>query len=215
MTTNSPALIVPDTSGSSTNALLTELHDIQPAVEIVSIWEYVLIAASVVAGLVLAYFLVRYFLKKLNEQEVVQATRSVVPAHVRARQQLDAALEHMHDPRKFCILVSDALRQYLEERFELRAPEQTTEEFMEDLKGSRSLQASHQDMLEAFLQQCDLAKFAKADMLGQELKTLYDSGVQFVRETEPEVVSAPGAHAGEQVDASRQETTSSSGGDPT
>jgi len=209
MTTNSPALIVPDTSAASTNTMPSELHDIRPALEIVSVWEYVGWAVAVLVLILIAYFLTRYFLKKRRESKVIEASRPAVPAHVLARQRLEASLDHLHDPRAFCILVSEAIRYYLEDRFDLRAPERTTEEFLIELQSSHSLNFEHKQTLEAFLQQCDMAKFAKADMLGQELKSLYDIGVQFVRETEPETVSAPGAKVSETPEV---ETGDSRGG---
>ncbi len=209
MTTNSPALIVPDTTAASTNTMPSELHDIRPALEIVSVWEYVGWAVAVLVLILIAYFLTRYFLKKRRESKVIEASRPAVPAHVLARQRLEASLDHLHDPRAFCILVSEAIRYYLEDRFDLRAPERTTEEFLIELQSSHSLNFEHKQTLEAFLQQCDMAKFAKADMLGQELKSLYDIGVQFVRETEPETVSAPGAKVSETPEV---ETGDSRGG---
>ena len=42
-------------------------------------------------------------------------------------------------PREFCILVSDTVRWYLEERFDFRAPERTTEEFLYELQGTNLL----------------------------------------------------------------------------
>jgi len=209
MTTNSPALIVPDTTAASTNTMPSELHDIRPALEIVSVWEYVGWAVAVLVLILIAYFLTRYFLKKRRESKVIEASRPAVPAHVLARQRLEASLDHLHDPRAFCILVSEAIRYYLADRFDLRAPERTTEEFLIELQSSHSLNFEHKQTLEAFLQQCDMAKFAKADMLGQELKSLYDIGVQFVRETEPETVSAPGAKVSETPEV---ETGDSRGG---
>ena len=58
--------------------------------------------------------------------------------------------------------VSDVLRVYLEERFGLRAPERTTEEFLRDLEGGEALARGHRAELERFLSQCDLVKFAAA-----------------------------------------------------
>ena len=55
---------------------------------------------------------------------------------------------------------SDLLRTYLEERFALRAPERTTEEFLRELEGGEALAKSHRAELERFLLQCDLVKFA-------------------------------------------------------
>jgi hypothetical protein len=193
MTTNGPALLIDEPAAASTNAIPSELHDIRPAVQIVSLWEYVGWALLALALILLAYFLVRYFLKNRDQRMSQEASLPSTPAHILARKRLDAALEHLHDARLFCGLVSDAIRVYLEERFDLRAPERTTEEFLEELQSSESLNTSQKETLQSFLQQCDLAKFAKADMLGKELQSLHEIGVQFVSETEPESIVAPGA----------------------
>ena len=42
----------------------------------------------------------------------------LVPPHVRAKQKLQEALALINQPRPFCIVVSDTIRFYLEERFE-------------------------------------------------------------------------------------------------
>lgn len=55
---------------------------------------------------------------------------------------------------------SHALRVYLEERFGLRAPERTTEEFLAETEKGGPLSADHCITLRAFLSQCDLVKFA-------------------------------------------------------
>jgi len=62
----------------------------------------------------------------------------------------------------FYVEVSDVLRTYLEERFGLRAPERTTEEFLRDLEAGDQLAREHRAELERFLSQCDLVKFAAA-----------------------------------------------------
>ena len=199
MTTNGPALLIEEPLAPSANGVPSELNDIRPAIEIVSLWEYAGWALFLMAVLVLAYFLTRYFLKNRKKQMSEQASRPITPSHILARKRLDAALEHLHDTRLFCVLVSDAIRKYLGDRFELRAPERTTEEFLGELQSSASLNASQKETLHSFLKQCDLAKFARADMLGKELKSLHDIGLQFVRETEPEVISAPGAKLNQEV----------------
>lgn len=57
--------------------------------------------------------------------------------------------------------LSAILRRYLEARFGLRAPERTTEEFMREAAGSGLLSGAHQQLVRAFLEQCDLVKFAR------------------------------------------------------
>jgi len=60
----------------------------------------------------------------------------------------------------FYVDVSSVLRVYLEERFGLRAPELTTEEFLLGLESGDQLARGHRAELERFLTQCDLVKFA-------------------------------------------------------
>jgi hypothetical protein len=87
------------------------------------------------------------------------------PAHVLAL----AALEHVQHQdlmgqeriEEFYVRVSAILRRYVELRFGLRAPEQTTEEFLVSALATGGLIAAHRDLLETFLQHCDLVKFAR------------------------------------------------------
>ena len=64
----------------------------------------------------------------------------------------------------FHLRISDILRRYIENRFGLKAPERTTEEFLTELSQARSenaLLGRHKILLAGFLTQCDLVKFAK------------------------------------------------------
>ena len=117
-----------------------------------------------------------------------KAQRSVappVPAHVRARQRLEAALQLIAQPKPFCIAVSDTLRLYLEERFDFRAPERTTEEFLHELQATDRLLRDQKSSLGEFLQACDLVKFARYEPREPELRDLHGSAVRLVEETEP------------------------------
>jgi uncharacterized protein DUF4381 len=93
--------------------------------------------------------------------------------------------------REFSIAISDIVRQYIEARFKVTATHRTTEEFLHDLlAASKSLAAqrndtlaAHRDLLEAFLNQCDLAKFAGVSLSRQILESLHESACRFVIET--------------------------------
>ena len=65
----------------------------------------------------------------------------------------------------FHIRISDILRHYIENRFGLKAPERTTEEFLVALSLTKSsenaLLGKHRNLLNDFLTQCDLVKFAR------------------------------------------------------
>jgi len=60
----------------------------------------------------------------------------------------------------FFVELSAIVRRYLEARFQLRSPEQTTEEFLESMSASPDLVPEHQALLRDFMRRADLVKFA-------------------------------------------------------
>jgi hypothetical protein len=80
-------------------------------------------------------------------------------------------------------LISDVLRRYLELRFGLRAPEQTTPEFLAGLRHSTALAAPQQEQLREFLERCDLAKFARAEFNAAECRVAVDMARAFIDQT--------------------------------
>jgi hypothetical protein len=176
-------------AATSTNAL----RDIKPPVEIPTGWVWVIwaVGALLLAGI--AYFAWRYWQKRRTQI----AIPSIIPAHVRAKQKLEAALELLGQPREFCIMVSDTIRHYLEERFTFRAPERTTEEFLIELRKTNLLTPDQKESLGEFLKSCDLVKFARYEPGEAELRDLHASAVRLVEETEPtpEPTNAEPVHA--------------------
>ena len=79
--------------------------------------------------------------------------------------------------------LSDIVRRYIEERFALRAPELTTEEFLAEAGRSAELTASHRDVLSAFLATCDRVKFARYSPGEDESQGALDVARRFLNET--------------------------------
>ena len=179
MATNTTFQVAP--TSAATNAL----RDIKPPVEIPSGWEWVWWTLGAVALATVAYGAWRAWQRR---QERVPAVPPV-PAHVRARQKLEAALELISQPKPFCIAVSDTIRLYLEERFDFRAPERTTEEFLHELQATDRLLPDQKSSLGEFLQACDLVKFARYEPREPELRELHGSALRLVEETEPAEIS--------------------------
>lgn len=176
--TNSSALIVPDkASAGNTN----DIRGIKAPVQIPSAWTWLWWFAGALLLAALTWWLWRRRQRKRSEP----APAAVIPPHERALEKLREALSLLGQPRPFCIAVSDAVRVYLEERFEFRAPERTTEEFLDELQSSALLTFDQKQTLGEFLVRCDLAKFARYEPGENELRQLYDAAVRLIEETQP------------------------------
>jgi hypothetical protein len=170
---------------SHSAALTNELRDIKPPIIIPSGWQWALWAVGALAAVAVLYLAWRYWQKR----RLLVPPVPIIPAHVRAKQKLEEALALINQPREFCILVSDTIRWYLEERFEFRAPERTTEEFLLELKGTNLLTPDQKSSLGEFLNRCDLVKFARYEPAESELRELHASALRLVEETEPPPLS--------------------------
>lgn len=191
--TNQNAYIVQDPA--STNAV-EELRDIKPPVDIPNDWDWLLWTLLSVALGVLLFWLWRYWQKRRMPKK---APVIVIPAHVRARQRLREAMQWIADPKRFCIAVSDAIRIYLAERFDLHAPDRTTEEFLAELRASSALNGEQKALLGRILETCDLVKFAKFEPPQSELESMHTLAHRLIDDTEP---SAPVKSEPEHPDAS-------------
>jgi hypothetical protein len=67
----------------------------------------------------------------------------------------------MGEFKEFYSTLSDIVRRYLEDRFRVRAPEMTTEEFLAATARGAALERSHRALLGTFLAESDLVKFAR------------------------------------------------------
>ena len=85
--------------------------------------------------------------------------------------------------KEYYTKLSDIVRHYLEERFSFRAPEMTTEEFMEFVKRSPELLREHKELLKDFLSHCDMVKFAKYGPTPLEMIDSYSSAEKLIDQT--------------------------------
>ena len=159
----------------------TDIRDIAPPIDIPSglAWLWWTLASLAIAIAALLFW--RWWRKRAAQVPTIP----VVPAHIRAKQKLQEALTLIAQPKLFVIAVSDAERWYLEERFEFRAPERTTEEFLYELQRTDRLTREQKESLSQFLASCDLVKFAKYEPGETELRDLHSSALRLVEETEP------------------------------
>jgi len=190
-TNTAPAnAIVPAAQTASANTNLTsvatgsgpaspshdDIRDIRQPRHFPTPWLWVVIAAGV-ATLAAAYTAWRW----LQHGKFFE----MVPGEI-ALQRLEEARRLM-DPdqaREYCFAVSKIIRIYLEDQLHLHAPRLTTEEFLRELvAGGEKIMPAHRALLSAFLQHCDLAKFAGWHYSRPALAEMHDNAVDFVRQS--------------------------------
>jgi len=150
-------------------------------------WLYVPVVLIVllITGAVFSFIL----LKKRKEEFKAPPT----PAHIIAYEAL-AVLEkkdyiHKGQTKAYYIELSDIVRHYLENRFNIRAPEMTTEEFLLNVKEDSVLSLEHKGLLRDFLTNCDLVKFAKYQPAEQEASLSLASAKRLIDQTKEEVAA--------------------------
>jgi hypothetical protein len=178
--------MISNATSQAASASANGIHDIKPPVVIPNGWEWLWWVLAALAIIAPGIFVWRWWQKRRSQVP----EEPPAPAHIRAKQKLEEALALISQPKPFCILVSDTIRFYLEERFDFRAPERTTEEFLHELRSTDLLALEQKEKLGEFLESCDLVKFAKYEPVEPELLGLHFSAVRLVDETEPPEVKA-------------------------
>ncbi len=139
-------------------------------------------SALVVAGIVVAVILIR---GRRRAEEVLSRR---VPAHEMAYEALRRLvaddLVNKGQVKVFYQRLSGVLRRYIENRFGLRAPEQTTEEFLMGLEVAQEFPGTYKPLLKAFLRHCDLVKFAEHQPQAEDIQKTFDSCKAFIKGTE-------------------------------
>ena len=178
-----------------------DIRDIRQPRHLPTPWYWVVIPAGVIA-LIAGAVALRWW--------IYHGKFFQMRPHEIALQYLEEARELM-DPdrtREYCFEVSKIIRRYIEERFNLHAPQLTTEEFLHELTASPdTLLASHRVLLGDFLQHCDLAKFAGWYYCRPDLEAMHFSAVEFVRQTavkDPDADPNRNSAATDQISATLQ-----------
>jgi hypothetical protein len=176
--TTSPAIATPATTGTTAAEAAEDIHDIRGPKGIFPLWQVAALLAAVALLAAGGYAAWRW------------TRRRRAP---RALQLFEIALQRLEDIRRlmqpssvreFSIAISDIVRRYIEDQFKVTATHRTTEEFLHDLLDSSNASlAAHRNLLEQFLQQCDMAKFAGVGLSMPIMETLHQSARLFVIES--------------------------------
>ena len=175
-----PLLLQVQSTLNETNA--TTLSDIKglvkPPLRIGRVaWVMLLIAAlALVAGFITLFF-------RRRKQIENALPKPIIPPDVIATKALEALRNKRWIPEPFFTELSLILRTYLENRFNLHAPELTTEELTRTMAHDDRLKINEQQTLRSFLTQADLVKFARADAEKDVMRTAFQTITQFVDQT--------------------------------
>jgi len=142
-------------------------------------WPFIL---GITGVLVMSLFLVtwRYYRQNCNLTEMSPGNWALAEL-CRIEAQIPSA--NRGELERYPAVLSEVIRVYLEKRFQLRAPMQTTPEFLHDIRDSTLLPSSHRDLLKDFLERCDLGKFAQVQFTQEECQSLAQAARTFVEQT--------------------------------
>jgi hypothetical protein len=85
------------------------------------------------------------------------------------------------NPYQFSIRVSDILRRYVMEQFDLPMTRQTSVEFLNAISTAANFSDDEKTLLADFLNRCDLIKFARYEATPADSSLLLDEARQFVK----------------------------------
>jgi hypothetical protein len=178
-------ILVPIASLLAREPNATDLRDIKPPENPPIDWRpYWLLAGGTVVVLVLGLVLYRVW-RRPRRTAFAPPPR---PAHEIAHEELERlrarALPEQGAFKEYYSALTAIVRSYLEQRFRVRAPEMTTEEFlMVTARGGAVLQSAHRALLGEFLSESDLVKFARHHPSLADAERAYGAAARFVDET--------------------------------
>lgn len=165
-------------AAAAVDAPTDDIHDIRGPKNIFPLWQWAawLAGAALVAAALYAWWRWKHRPPPPRQLELFEI----------ALQRLEEAraLMQPESVREYSIAISDVVRQYIEGAMQVTATHRTTEEFLRDLLDSKnSALAAHRRLLEEFLHQCDVAKFAGVGLSMPIMESLHGSARRFVIET--------------------------------
>ncbi|MCW3077656.1 MAG: hypothetical protein JWO32_2265 [Bacteroidetes bacterium] len=145
--------------------------------------------------LILAIILITRYFTKRNLQKIAEPAKPKIPAHINAL----AALEKIKQEqiwkeghtKEYYSSISDTIRLYIEERYNVFALESTTDEIMTAFR-TQVIDPESKNKLQQLLQLSDLVKFAKMEPIESENIFTLQNAFDFVNGTKrEEVVTLP------------------------
>lgn len=183
-----------------TQPLLLEVHsvavdttqaikDIKAPIEapftLKEVMPYIIGGMALIAAILLIIYLVR---KRKQKPVEIVVKEPEIPPHIIARNKLEEIknrkLWQEGKVKLYHILLSETVRTYIEQRFNIKALEQTTDEIIQSCR-SLDISGDSKAKLKQLLVLSDLVKFAKAHPLPNENELSINNAFDFVDATAP------------------------------
>ena len=164
-----------------TNSVETDIRPIKGLVPVPHdwLWLWILLAVlAIAAG-------IAFWIWKRRQRAAAPPVLPVTPPHAAALLALRQLRDENPVVEVFYVRLSGIVRRYLEDRFQLRAPERTTEEFLREVAQAGTFPEQHRELLGAFLTECDLVKFARHQPESADRERAFGAALRFVEETKP------------------------------
>ena len=148
-------------------------------------WHWVAAAVGVTGALAAVLVWVVWLRKRAEKLAPPPPAWEV--AYRRLRELDERQLPEAGKYEPYYVDLSAILRYYIEDRFHLRAPEQTTQEFLAASSTSGLFSGDHQQLLSELLKHSDRVKFAQYVPSVPQMEQSFASVLQFVDETVPKL----------------------------
>ena len=168
-----------------------ELKDIKPPINAPYGWSDIWPFLLGILLVILIYFLLKKYVFVKKKTEVKRKPKIIIPPDVIALNELatlkDKELWQSGKLKKYHSKISEILRTYLEDRFQILALELPTYDILQSLR-NKGIQSENLHTLTTILQRADLAKYAKSKPTDSENDESMSQSVSFVRNTKKKEV---------------------------
>jgi hypothetical protein len=184
---NSESIFIKVKSVGATASDKDDIRPLKPPIDIPGqkTWLYVLIGLLVFA-LAGGYGYFRLKTKGIKLKEIPEELKK--PAWEVALNELEqlrnSPLVKKGKIKEYYITLSEIIRKYLERRYEILALDRTSEEIKQEMK-RRKIESEVYNLINQFLQSCDLVKFAKYIPSLEEIEKNWEEGYNIIVLSKP------------------------------
>jgi hypothetical protein len=157
--------------------LAEEFHDIAPPVDYSLIPPWLVFLAAFLLFTLVGAIIWLYLRRRARVPVTTRSPREL------ALERLEAARVEIDrtTPYRFSIRVSDILRRYVTEQYQLPLTRQTSVEFLAALARRSEFSEDDKSLLTDFLNRCDLIKFARYEATTADSDLLLEEAFRFVK----------------------------------